>query len=254
MFKTTRNQRSQYQPQHYHQQPQNQHHHQQTQHQANYKTSICKYAKIGCKQRNTCWYAHDMDELRYRHCSNGTSCLKQDCPFVHGELPTKDVYYLRIILNSNIIGIDNNLIVKELNILANKEIKQKKIETYEKFVIELDTEDEDMDCEENDENIENILDGISKLEIGKWGDYEENTDDKMDIDYGNKECVDLELSNYIEDFTKKWNNKESREQLYDKQEETEIKKDVNMMVHVSDKEFDEILKYLNSMNIDYVKL
>lgn len=235
MFKSTYNQqRSQRYPQY------RSHCHQHQHNQSNQKTSICKYAKIGCKQRDTCWYAHNKDELKYRYCGNGTSCNKQDCPFIHGDtLPDKDVYYLRIILNSNIIGIDNSLIMKELNILANREIKQKQIETYDKFVIELDDE------EEND--TDEILEELSNLDIGKWGDYEE---DETEVDENKN---DLELKNYIDEITKKWNNKEEREQFYDKQE-VEIKKDVNMMVHVSDKEFDEILKYLNSMNIEYVKL
>jgi hypothetical protein len=124
------------------------------QHQPNqliHKTSICKYANIGCKQRDTCWYAHNKEELRYRNCSNGTKCLKHECPFVHGDiLPDKDVYYLRVILNSNIIGIDNNLISKELNTLANIENKQKQIQSYKKFVIELD--EDDIDCANNNSN------------------------------------------------------------------------------------------------------
>ena len=251
MFKSTYNQRSQQYPQyrsHYHHH-QHQHQHQHQHSQSNHKTSICKYAKIGCKQRDTCWYAHNKDELKYRYCANGTTCNKQDCPFVHGDtLPDKDVYYLRIILNSNIIGIDNSLIVKELNILANREIKQKKIETYDKFVIEFEEDEEDEENEENEEksSTDEILEELSNLDIGKWGDYEETEE-------VNENNNDSELKNYIDDFTKKWNN-EDREQFYDKQEEVEIKKDVNMMIHVSDKEFDEILKYLNSMNIDYVKL
>jgi hypothetical protein len=220
----------------------NQHNHQH-QHKSNYKTSICKYAKIGCKQRDTCWYAHNIDELRYRHCSSSSSCSNNDCPFVHGDtLPDKNVYYLRIILNSNIIGIDNNLITKELNILANREIKQKQIETYDKFIIELDDEEEEEEEEEEEkEKIDGILDELANLNIGKWGDYE--PDDS-----------DLDLLEYIETYTKKWNNKLERETFYDKKEETETKKDINMMVHVSDEEFNEIVKYLNSMNINYIKL
>ena len=246
MFKPNYNQRSQQYTQyrsHYHQ-----HQHQHQHNQSNQKTSICKYAKIGCKQRETCWYAHNKDELKYRYCSNGATCNKQDCPFVHGDiLPDKDVYYLRIILNSNIIGIDNSLIVKELNILANREIKQKKTETYDKFIIELDNEDEEES--ENEDDTDEILEELSNLDIGKWGDYEEDKIDEVDE---NKN--DLELKNYIDEVTKKWSDKETREQFYDIQEEVEIKKDVNMMVHVSDNEFEEILKYLNSMNIEYVKL
>lgn len=216
-------------------------HHQHQHHQLNHKTSICKYAKIGCKQKDTCWYAHNMDELKYRYCSSGSSCSKQDCPFVHGnELPDKNVYYLRIILNSNIIGIDNNLITKELNILANKEIKQKQINTYDKFIIELD--------EENDDNEDEVLDKLSELDIGKWGDYNEELEDNE------LKNVDLELSNYINDITEKWNDKTERENFYEKRQETEIKKDINMMVHVSDSEFNEILRYLESMNIEYVKM
>ena len=242
MFKPNYNQRSQQYTQH----RSHQHNHQNQHYHSNQKTSICKYAKIGCKQRETCWYAHNKDELKYRYCSNGATCNKHDCPFVHGDiLPDKDVYYLRIILNSNIIGIDNSLIVKELNILANREIKQKKTETYDKFIIELDNDDEEES--ENEDDTDEILEKLSNLDIGKWGDYEENEEEE-------EKNVDSELENYIDDFTKKWNDKETREHFYDKQDEVEIKKDVNMMVHVSDKEFDEILKYLNSMNIEYVKL
>lgn len=250
MFKTTNtqsfNQHSKYG---YNYQPKIQPHNQ-----LNHKTSICKYAKIGCKQRDTCWYAHNKEELRYRKCSNGINCLKNECPFVHGDiLPDKDVYYLRVILNTNIIGIDSNLIIKELNTLANRENKQKQMQTYKKFVIELD--EDDMNCEDERDDMDEILDGISNLEIGKWGDYEENTeDDKMDIDCGNKECVDLELSKHIDEFTRKWDDKENREQFYDKKELEIEKKDINMTVNVSDKEFDDIIRYLNSMNIEYVKL
>lgn len=243
MFKPNYNQRSQQYTQH----RSHQHNHQNQHYHSNQKTSICKYAKIGCKQREKCWYAHNKDELKYRYCSNGTTCNKQDCPFVHGDiLPDKDVYYLRIILNSNIIGIDNSLIVKELNILANREIKQKKTETYDKFIIELDNEDYEEETE-NENDTDEILEKLSNLDIGKWGDYEENEEEE-------EKNVDSELENYIDNFTKKWNDKETREQFYDKQDEVEIKKDVNVMVHVSDKEFEEILKYLNSMNIEYVKL
>lgn len=132
---------------------------------SNLKTSICKYAFIGCKQLHKCWYAHNKEELRQRYCINGTNCNDKNCCYLHSNKNVdKDEYYLRILLKSDILGIDKNNIKKQLEMINSK------------IIIELDYNDY-----ENDDNIE-IKNEIKPI----------NSED------------DDELKKYIENFTEQY--------------------------------------------------
>lgn len=144
----------------------------------NIKTSICKYAFIGCKQQQKCWYAHNKEELRQRYCINGVNCDDKNCCYLHpNKNIDKDEYYLRILLKSDVLGIDKNNIKKHLEIINSK------------IIIEIDNDNYDDDYD-NDENIDTIKETPSF-----------NEDDNK-------------LKQYIEEFTEQY--KINPEQFYDK--------------------------------------
>lgn len=144
----------------------------------NYRTSICKYANIGCKQQERCWYAHNKEELRQRFCIKGENCMdKNECCYLHpNQNLSKDQYFIKTLLKSEVIGIDKKLLKTQLESLSNR------------FLIELDFIDlEEFESEpfENSNEINN------------------NENDK-------------ELENYISKFTLEWNNNPN--QFYDMKE------------------------------------
>jgi|LakMenEpi03Aug12_release.lakeMendotaPanAssembly.Ray.scaffolds.fasta_scaffold200986_5 hypothetical protein len=179
----------------------------------NYKTSICKYAHIGCKQLNKCWYAHNKNELRIRPCFKDINCDDKNCCFQHSNKEiNKDEYYLKILLKSDIIGLDKLNIQKYMN---------------NKYIIEIDLSD---DSNENCEEESKVSDTSNSNEIIILEE-------------------DKELFKYINDFTKEWNNDSSL--FYDKLNKPEIKKSVNINFNLNETQYDLLLKYLNVMNIDY---
>jgi hypothetical protein len=137
----------------------------------NFKTSICKYAHIGCKQVKNCWYAHNKSELRQRNCINGSKCYDKNCLFIHpNQVINQDEYYLKILSKSEVIGIDKNKIKEQLELMFNK------------IIIELDIEDDNED--DNKLFIE-----MNKLEISN---------------------EDVELENFINEVTNEWNDEPSK--------------------------------------------
>jgi hypothetical protein len=142
----------------------------------NYRTSICKYSHIGCKQQDKCWYAHNKEELRQRFCIKGENCIdKNECCYLHpNQKISKEQYFIKNLLKSEVLGVNKIFLKKELEILSNQ------------FLIEIDFID---------------------LE-----DFESYNDDKNVNSINNKEN-DRELENFISNFTSEWNNNSN--QFYD---------------------------------------
>jgi len=179
----------------------------------NIKTSICKYAFTGCKQPQKCWYAHNKEELRQRYCINGVNCYDKNCCFLHpNKNVDKDEYYLRILLKSDVLGIDKNNVKKQLEMINSK------------IIIELD-------CEDYDENEDK--DDIE----GSW------TSEK---DIINSED-DNELKKYIENFTEQYKTKP--EQFYDKVDNKN--NEITLKIKTDDLQFQILTHFMKTMNIEF---
>lgn len=80
-----------------------------------YKTSICRYYKIGCKVKD-CRKAHSIDELNISECD----CYRDDCTFYHkyrDENITKEEYFERMKNWSKIFDkSDKKLLCRYINI------------------------------------------------------------------------------------------------------------------------------------------
>jgi hypothetical protein len=139
----------------------------------NFKTSICKYAHIGCKQVKNCWYAHNKLELRQRNCINGSKCYDKNCCFIHpNQVIDQDEYYLKILSKSEVLGLDKDKIKEQLELFLNK------------IIIEFDNEDLD----NLDDEDEDIFIKMNKLKIND----------------------DVELENFINETTNGWNTEPSK--------------------------------------------
>lgn len=181
----------------------------------NIKTSICKYAFIGCKQQQKCWYAHNKEELRQRYCINGVNCDDKNCCYLHpNKNIDKDEYYLRILLKSDVLGIDKNNIKKQLELINTKIIIEIDNDNYDD-----DYDDDDYD---NDENIDTIKETPSF-----------NEDDN-------------ELKRYIENFTEQY--KINPEQFYDK---VDNKNEITLKIKTDDLQFQILTHFMKTMNIDF---
>jgi hypothetical protein len=180
----------------------------------NIKTSICKYAFIGCKQSQKCWYAHNKEELRQRYCINGVNCYDKNCCFLHpNKNVDKDEYYLRILLKSDVLGIDKNNVKKQLEMINSK------------IIIELDCDDY-----ENDD----------KDDIGRsWMAEKE-------IEIINSED-DNELKKYIENFTEQYKTKP--EQFYDKVDNKN--NEITLKIKTDDLQFQILTHFMKTMNIEF---
>lgn len=185
----------------------------------NYKTGICKYAHIGCKHQDKCWYAHNKDELRYRICVNGLNCLNRlNCPYVHpNQEIDKNEYYMKTLLKSDILGIDKNMVKRELECLNNK------------FIIDIDTSDDEN--EDNIETISQILDDTLKSLNNMSINDNEN---------------DKDLEKHIINFTNEWNRDSG--QFY---ELKNTNKNINLNINANEFEIERLLKYLKMMNINF---
>ena len=187
----------------------------------NYKTSICKYAFIGCKQQQKCWYAHNKEELRQRYCVNGTNCVDNNCCYLHpNKNVDKDEYYLKILLKSDILGLDKNNIKHQLDMIKTKIIIEIDNDTDEEF-------DEDLDLD---------------LNLDKMNLNEEDKKDNEDKD--NKE--DEELKNYIDNFSQQWLIKP--EQFYDT---IDNKNELNLKIKANDLQIQMLTHFMKSINIEF---
>jgi len=179
----------------------------------NIKTSICKYAFIGCKQSQKCWYAHNKEELRQRYCINGVNCYDKNCCFLHpNKNVDKDEYYLRILLKSDVLGIDKNNVKKQLEMMNSK------------IIIELD-------CDDYDENEDK--DDIEK-DIKKENEIINSEDDN-------------ELKKYIENFTEQYKTKP--EQFYDKVDNKN--NEITLKIKTDDLQFQILTHFMKTMNIEF---
>lgn len=185
----------------------------------NYKTSICKYAFIGCKQQQKCWYAHNKEELRQRYCVNGTNCVDDNCCYLHpNKNVDKDEYYLKILLKSDILGLDKNNIKHQLDMIKTK------------IIIEIDNDtDEDFD-EDLDLNLD-------KMNLNE--EYKKDNENK-----DNKE--DEELKNHIDNFTQQWLIKP--EQFYDT---IDNKNELNLKIKANDLQIQMLTHFMKSINIEF---
>lgn len=185
----------------------------------NYKTSICKYANIGCKHQDKCWYAHNKDELRFRFCVNGTNCLNINiCPYLHpNQEINKDEYYMKTLIKSDILGIDKSLVKKELDMLNNK------------FIIDIDCSEEEVeeDIEIISQNLNDTLESLNKMSIN------DNSDNDME--------------HHIINFTNEW-NKDSK-QFYELKQTEKI--NININIDATELEIERVLKFLKMMNINF---
>ena len=180
----------------------------------NLKTGICKYAIIGCKQSQKCWYAHNKEELRQRYCINGINCYDKNCCFLHpNKNVDKDEYYLRILLKSDVLGIDKNNVKKQLEMINSK------------IIIELDYEDY-----ENDD----------KDDVGRPSPSEKENEIINSED-------DNELKKYIEDFTEQYKMKP--EQFYDKVDNK--KNEITLKIKTDDLQFQILTHFMKTMNIEF---
>ena len=179
----------------------------------NIKTSICKYAFIGCKQSQKCWYAHNKEELRQRYCINGVNCYDKNCCFLHpNKNVDKDEYYLRILLKSDVLGIDKNNVKKQLEMMNSK------------IIIELD-------CDDYDEKEDK--DDIEK-DIKKENEIINSEDDN-------------ELKKYIENFTEQYKTKP--EQFYDKVDNKN--NEITLKIKTDDLQFQILTHFMKTMNIEF---
>ena len=181
----------------------------------NIKTSICKYAFIGCKQSQKCWYAHNKEELRQRYCINGVNCYDKNCCFLHpNKNVDKDEYYLRILLKSDVLGIDKNNVKKQLEMINSK------------IIIELD-------CDDYNENED-------KDDIGQTCTSENENEIINSED-------DNELKKYIENFTEQYKMKP--EQFYDKVDNK--KNEITLKIKTDDLQFQILTHFMKTMNIEF---
>lgn len=190
----------------------------------NFKTSVCKYAYVGCKQQNKCWYAHNKNELRQRYCVNSDKCSDQTCCYLHpNQTIEKDEYYLKVLLKSNVLGIDKNIIKRHLS---------------DKFIIEIETEEYETEEYENDDHNSNNNDELSNVndEVNKTDD---NNDNSMEIE-------DLNLNNYVNQFTDAWNALPN--QFYE-MKDNKLWKNIN--IKVNETQLQNIMKYLQNTNIEF---
>jgi len=185
----------------------------------NYKTSVCKYAYIGCKQQNKCWYAHNKNEIRIRYCTKGMSCDDKTCCYLHpNQSFNEDEYYLKVLFKSDIIGLDKNCLKQQMDFIINK------------FIIEIDTDsvynfdNNEIDKHNNNED--------RQLSIN-LDEHIENNDDK-------------ELENYIKTFEKEWNINSN--QFYEQVNEN---KNINLNINANDSQIEKLLMYLKTMNIEF---
>ena len=177
----------------------------------NIKTSICKYAFIGCKQSQKCWYAHNKEELRQRYCINGVNCYDKNCCFLHSNKNIdKDEYYFKILLKSDVLGIDKNNVKKQLEMINSK------------IIIELD-----------------------------YNDYENEDKDDVEIEIENEIKIinsedDNELKKYIENFTEQYKIKP--EQFYNKIDD---KNEITLKVKANDLQIQMLTHFMKTMNIEF---
>jgi|LauGreDrversion4_2_1035121.scaffolds.fasta_scaffold31429_2 hypothetical protein len=181
----------------------------------NYKTSICKYAFIGCKQKQNCWYAHNKDELRQRYCINN-NCTNTNCIYLHSNTNIdKDVYFLKVLQKSDVLGIDKNMLNSQIDMLSCK------------FIIEI--ENDMYDDNTNDTNDKDVADVI----------VNSNVDDKYkDEDY--------QLQQYISDFTQQW--QQDPKQFY---QLADNKHKLTLTMKVDDVQMQMITHILQSMKIEF---
>jgi hypothetical protein len=179
---------------------------------SNLKTGICKYAFIGCKQQQKCWYAHNKEELRQRHCVNGINCNDNNCCFLHpNKNVDKDEYFFKILLKSDVLGIDKNNIKKQLDILNSK------------IIIDID-----LDYDEIDDN------DIDELDLNKM-----NIND-------NENNIDIELKQYIENFTEQWSIKP--QQFYNL---IDNKNEITLKVKANDLQIQLLTRFMETMKIEF---
>ena len=238
----------------------------------NFKTSVCKYAYVGCKQQKNCWYAHNKNELRQRYCVNSNKCCDQTCCYLHpNQSIDKDEYYLKVLLKSDVLGIDKNIIKRHINDkfiieIENEDYENNEDENNEDENNEDENNDEDKD-KDKDEN-ENESDCPTNDKLSNTNDKLSNNNDKlsnnndklsntdtvneidndnnMDIDDLHSKRDDSDLKNYIEQFTLSWNA--STKEFY------EIKDDKiwkNMNLKVNETQLQIIMKYLQNTNIEF---
>ena len=199
---------------------------------SNIKTSICKYAYIGCKQQIKCWYAHNKDELKLRQCLNGNNCNDKNCCFVHPSQTNIDKYeyYLKILLKSDVLGIDKNNVKKQLDKINDKFIIEINNEDNE----DKNDEDEDKEDDDKEDDISLICDNLVKCDI--------NNDNKENME--NKD--DNELKNYIENFSEEWASKP--EQFYNT---ISNNNEIVLKIEANDLQFQMISHFMKSMNIKF---
>ena len=179
---------------------------------SNLKTGICKYAFIGCKQQQKCWYAHNKEELRQRHCVNGINCNDNNCCFLHpNKNVDKDEYFFKILLKSDVLGIDKNNIKKQLDILNSK------------IIIDIDLEYDEID--DND---------IDEIDLNKM-----NIND-------NENNIDIELKQYIENFTEQWSIKP--QQFYNL---IDNKNEITLKVKANDLQIQLLTRFMETMKIEF---
>jgi hypothetical protein len=199
----------------------------------NFKTSVCKYAYVGCKQQNRCWYAHNKNELRQRYCINGNKCSDQTCCYLHpNQSVDKDEYYLKVLFKSDVLGIDKNIIKRHID---------------DKFVIEIDNEDYESDEDEDEDNNE-IVNTINTTNNEKLNsDNVIDDDNSMEIDdFNDYNNDDLNLKNHIDEFTSMWNT--SPESFYEMKDD-KIWKCIN--IKVNELQLEHILKCFQNSNIEF---
>ena len=200
----------------------------------NYKTSICKYAFIGCKQQQKCWYAHNKEELRQRYCVNGTNCVDNNCCYLHpNKNVDKDEYYLKILLKSDILGLDKNNIKHQLDMIKTKIIIEIDNDTDEEFDEDLDLNLDKMNLNEEDKKDNEDKDNKDK-----------DNEDKDNEDKDNKE--DEELKNYIDNFSQQWLIKP--EQFYDT---IDNKNELNLKIKANDLQIQMLTHFMKSINIEF---
>jgi hypothetical protein len=188
----------------------------------NIKTSICKYAFIGCKQQQKCWYAHNKEELRQRYCINGTSCIDNTCCYLHpNKNVDKDEYYLKILLKSDVLGINKIDVKKQLEFINSK------------IIIEFDNDD----YQEQDEHEDNKKPECENDVDNNLNRLVENNEDNED---------DNELKNYIENFSHEWCNKP--QQFYNLISD---KNEITLKIKANDLQFQMISHFMKSMNIEF---
>ena len=227
----------------------------------NYKTSICKYAYVGCKQQKNCWYAHNKDELRQRVCLIGNNCKDSNCCYIHpNQNIDKNIYYMKILLKSDILGINKGELKNQLEMLSNP------------IVVELDINDE------SDSEIDNDIELLS-LETLKIDDKEPEPtnehENKIELEISNepeiedirineyqlkkpiKVISDEELKNYINEFRNEWLS--NPEQFYEKNNVFDNidfynitdKNNYTINIKTNGVQLDNLIKYMKMLNIDF---